>query len=161
MEETQPKQQLIIQRVYLKQSYFEAPNTPHVFKQTQDWKPKVNLELQVNHTKLSDENSYEVTLKTTTRTTIEESLVHEVKVTQAGIFTISGFTEEQLQQILGSYCPNILFPYLRKNVSELVAEGGFPQLLLTPINFDALYAERQKKQAEEAKTEKINSEQAA
>src|SRR3990167_2345063 len=132
MAEPQPTQQLIIQRIYLKHSFFEAPNTPHVFQQTQDWKPKVNVELQVNHTVLTEENHYEVTLRITTRTMMEDSLIHEAKVTQAGVFAIRGFSEEQLRQILGSYCPNILFPYVRKNISELVAEGGFPQLLLTP-----------------------------
>ena len=88
---------------------------------------------------------HEVTLNVTVTTTSNEKTAYLVEIKQAGIFAVKGFNKEQLGPLLGSYCPNLLFPFAREVVSDLVLKGGFPQLLLAPVNFDALYAQHQQK----------------
>ena len=89
-----------------------------------------------------EQSLYEVALTITITVKSIEAIAYLVEVSQAGIFTLSGFTEEEMGPMLGSFCPNILFPYAREAVSDLVAKGGFPQLLLAPVNFDAMYAQQ-------------------
>ena len=86
-----------------------------------------------------DEKLFEVAIVVTVTATQDDTTAFLAEVKQAGIFFIENFPEEQQKQLLGSYCPNILFPFARETVAELVAKGGFPQLLLNPVNFDALY----------------------
>lgn len=140
------EKQFVIQKIYLKDVSFETPNSPHVF--TQEWTPEVNVDLNTRSIKL-DEGVFEVVLTVTVTARVGEGVGFLVEVQQAGIFTIGNFAEEELGAMVGSYCPNILFPFAREAVADLVAKGGFPQLLLAPINFDALYAEklRQEQQA--------------
>lgn len=133
-----------IQRVYVKDMSFESPLSPKIFA-SQDWKPEVNIELSVKHDKL-DTHVYEVVLFVNVTLTHEKKTVFINELKQSGIFSIEGIDGEQLDHLLGSYCPNILFPYAREAISDVVARGGFPQLLLAPVNFDALY-EQSKKQA--------------
>jgi preprotein translocase subunit SecB len=134
-----------IQRIYLKDLSFESPETPKVFTHA-DWKPEVNIELSVKNEKV-DDGLYEVVLLLTVTLSHEKKTVFINEVKQAGIFTIEGAEPAQLDHLLGSYCPNILFPYAREVISDVVVRGGFPQLLLAPINFDALYEESKKKAA--------------
>lgn len=144
-----------IQRIYIKDSSFEAPNTPHTF--TENWKPEVQLNLETKSHRLHN-NQHEVVLSITANVTTNSKTAFLVEVHQAGIFMISGLPIEQLQHSLGSFCPSILFPYAREAISDLVVRGGFPQLLLAPVNFDALYnqhLEEQKKQTQQA-TEDTN-----
>jgi preprotein translocase subunit SecB len=147
-ENKQPEQQFEFQRVYMKDMSFEAPNTPKVF--LQEWKPEVSVDLNVENTKVED-NMYEVVLTVTVNTKAEDTVAFIAEVRQAGVFMVSGFDEAQMNHMLGAFCPNILFPFAREAVSDLVNKGSFPQLLLAPINFDALYQQQQ-----EAKKEKAN-----
>jgi preprotein translocase subunit SecB len=125
-----------IQRIYVKDLSYEAPNTPHTF--TEEWKPEVQLNLETKSSRIQD-NVHEVILSVTATVTSSKKPAFIVEVHQAGIFMVNGFPSEQLHQMLGSFCPNILFPYAREVISDLVVRGGFPQLILAPVNFDALY----------------------
>lgn len=132
----QPKGQFGIQKIYVKDISFEAPNSPQSF--TEEWSPKSNLELNTNAQGIAD-NAFEVLLSITLTVKNNDRTAYLVEVQQAGIFTISGFDDSDLRGMLGSFCPNILFPYAREAISDLVTRGGFPQMLISPINFDALY----------------------
>lgn len=136
--EKQPAQetQFSIQRLYLKDCSFETPVGAEIFRA--EWQPQVKLDLQINHSKLPD-TVYEVAVGITATTTIGERTAFLVEVEYAGIFTIKGFPEQQLETLLNVVCPNMVFPYLREVVSDLVARGTFPQFILDPINFEALY----------------------
>ena len=127
-----------IQRVYLKDLSFEAPNTPHTF--VEDWKPEVQLNLETKSNRIQD-NIHEVILSITANVTTSKKPAFIVEIQLAGVFLMSGIPADQLHQMLGSFCPNILFPYAREVVSDVVVRGGFPQLILAPVNFDALYAQ--------------------
>ena len=131
-----PAQKFEIQKIYIKDLSFETPNSPKIF--TEKWNPKTDVHIQTQNEKL-DEKIFEVVTIITVTATQEETTAFLVEVKQAGIFFIENFPEEQHKQLLGSYCPNILFPFARETVAELVTKGGFPQLLLNPVNFDALY----------------------
>ena len=140
--------QFALQRIYLKDSSFEVPGAPRVFLQT--WSPEVSIELSTAHERLEDGSHYEVTLGLTVTAKNEGQVAFLVEVKQAGIFQAQGFAEAELGPLLNAYCPNLLFPYAREAISDIVGKGSFPQLLLQPINFDAVYAERQRHEAEEA-----------
>jgi len=134
-----------IHRIYIKDFSFEAPNTPHVF--SEKWQPQNNMDLNTNAQKIGD-NIYEVVLAITVTVKNGEHTAFLVEVHQAGIFELEGFDDEHLQGVLGSYCPNIIFPYAREAISDIVTRGGFPQLLLAPINFDALYQQHLQQQVQ-------------
>jgi len=137
-----------IDRIYLKGSSYEAPNTPHTF--LEEWKPEVQLNLETKSNRVQD-NKHEVVLSITATVTSNKKSAFLIEVDLAGIFEISGFANDQLRQMLGSFCPNILFPYAREVISDLVVRGGFPQLLLAPVNFDALYAQHMEEQKKSGK----------
>ena len=128
-----------IVRVYLKDVSFETPNSPEVFRQ--DFKPDVNLQLNTSVNKL-DGDLFEVVLNVTVTSKQGDKTGFLVEVQQAGIFELKGYDEAQKGSVLGAYCPNTLYPFAREAVSDLVVTGGFPQLLLSPINFDALYTQK-------------------
>jgi preprotein translocase subunit SecB len=130
--------QFEIQRIYVKDLSFEAPNTPQTF--VEDWKPEVQLNLETKSNKIQ-ENVHEVVLSVTATVTTSKKSAFLIEVKQAGIFQVSGFPQDQLHQMLGSFCPNILFPYAREVISDVVMRGGFPQLILAPVNFDMLYTQ--------------------
>ncbi len=138
-EEQQDKRQFVVQKIYTKDISFESPNAPDIFTD-QEWKPEVDLNLNASNQKLPN-NSFEVVLKVTVTVKQKDKVAFLVEVDQAGIFGIKDFPEAEMGPLLGSYCPNILFPYAREAVSDLVSKGGFPQLLLAPVNFDAVYAQ--------------------
>lgn len=131
-----------IQRVYIKDASFEAPNSPQVF--LEQWKPEMDMNIDTKTTKLED-NTHEVVLTVTANVKIKDKTIFIAEVQQAGIFTIQNFPEDQLKRMLGSFCPNILYPYAREAVTGLVIKGGFPQLYLAPVNFDAIYMQQQEK----------------
>ena len=128
-----------IVRIYLKDVSFETPNSPEVFRQ--DFKPDVNLQLNSSVNRLEDD-LYEVVLSITVTSKQGDKTGFLVEVQQAGIFELKGYDEAQKGPMLGAYCPNTLYPFAREAVSDLVVKGGFPQLLLSPINFDALYTQK-------------------
>ncbi|PID49789.1 MAG: protein-export chaperone SecB [Proteobacteria bacterium] len=142
----QAEAQFIIQRIYVKDVSFEAPNSPAVF--TEDWKPETNLDLNTNVNTLPS-NNYEVELVLTITVKSNDKPAFLVEVKQAGVFFINGYTPEQLNHLLAAYCPNILFPYVREVIASLVSKGSFPEMHLSPINFDALYAKRLQEQQEQ------------
>lgn len=148
-ESNQAERQFALQKIYVKDISFETPHSPEVF--TLQWEPKVEFNLSSNTRQLQD-GLFEVSLTVTLTTKIEDKTVYLVEVCQAGIFSAIGFTNQEFGHLLGSYCPNVLFPYAREAVSDLVVKGGFPPMLLAPVNFDALYAQHlqqvQQQQAE-------------
>lgn len=149
----QDEQQFQLQKIYTKDISFETPNSPEIF--TEKWEPEVNIELHSSGKPLSDD-VHEVVLTVTVTAKVGEKTAYLVEIHQAGVFTIAGFADNERAHMVGSFCPNILFPYAREAISDVVAKGGFPQLLLAPVNFDALYAQHVQKQ----KDEKANSEEA-
>jgi preprotein translocase subunit SecB len=140
--------QFAIQRVYAKDISFETPNSPEIFKK--EWKPEVKLDIDTRSSQL-DEGIHEVILSLTVTTKVGEEVAFLCEVQQAGIFTIGAVEEAQKAHMLGSFCPNILFPYARECVSNLVNRGTFPALNLAPVNFDAIFAAYMQKRAEAAK----------
>ena len=145
MSEEQVQPQLALERIYTKDISFEVPGA-QVF--TKQWQPELNTNLSSAAEKI-DPNHYEVSLKVVVQATNENETAFIVDVTQSGIFLVDNVEEDRLPYILGAYCPNILFPFLRESVNDLVTKGSFPQLLLTPINFDAEFeANMQRLQAD-------------
>jgi len=138
-----------ILRIYLKDVSFETPNSPAVF--TEDFQPEVSLQLNTAVSELQDD-LYEVVLSLTVTSKQGEKTGFLVEIQQAGIFQIKGFEGQQKGQMLGAYCPNALFPFAREAVADLVAKGRFPQLLLAPINFDALHAQNREQRNAQVET---------
>ncbi len=138
-EEKAAEQQLAIQQVYIKDLSFASPQSPQVFSKA-DWAPKTDLNLRSSHTSIG-ENNHEVVLTITVEAKEEEQTMFLVELHQAGIFHISRYAEEEMKALVGSFCPNILFPYAREAIAGIISKGGFPEFILQPINFDALYAQ--------------------
>lgn len=132
------EKQFAIQKIYTKDISFETPNSPQIF--IDKWEPKVEFNLST-HANTIQNSLFEIALTVTITVKSNEKTAYLVEVNQAGIFAISGFTDEEMGPMVSSFCPNVLFPYAREAVSDLVTRGGFPQLLLAPVNFDALYAQ--------------------
>jgi preprotein translocase subunit SecB len=139
-DQSNDERQFAIQHIYLKDLSFESPSSPEVFRD--EWKPQTEHQLSIKVNPL-DAQVYEVVLSVTVTAKIAEKTAFIVEVHQAGIFTLGGFSEQELGPMLGAYCPNLLFPYTREVVSNLVIKGGFPPLVLQPVNFDALFAQHQ------------------
>ncbi|HRQ65249.1 MAG TPA: protein-export chaperone SecB [Xanthomonadaceae bacterium] len=137
--------QLNVQKIYVKDASFEAPNAPHVFQE--EGQPRVELNISQKVAQVA-ESVYEVVLSATVTCTVNDKNAYLAEVQQAGVFAVQGFEPAQLDSVLGSYCPHVLFPYCRQVVSDLVQNGGFPPLLLQPINFEQVYAETQRRRAE-------------
>ncbi len=148
----QAKPEFSIQRIYTKDISFESPKTPELF--TEQWTPEVKMEINTNAKAIKDP-LYEVGLKITVTVQHKDNVAFLIEVMQAGLFTLKDFDKAQLHQMLGSFCPNILYPYAREVISSLAAHGGFPALYLSPINFDALYAQQVKKLKEASDQKEI------
>ena len=141
------EKQIMLQRIYVKDCSFESPRAPEIFSQTLS--PAINVNMETGTKPLADGN-VEVVLSVTAKATHEDRAVFLVEVHQAGVFTIKGFSEQELNMILATYCPTILFPYLREAVSDLTLKGGMAPLLLQPVNFDAVYAQKLAEQTRSA-----------
>ena len=137
------KQQFIIQKIYAKDISFETPNSPKLF--TEKWEPELKVDLHTAINPLA-EGVFEVILTVTATVKVTDKTAFLAEVQQAGIFNVTGFEKAQLDGMLGSYAPNILFPYAREIISDLVNKGGFPQLILQPVNFDAMYSQHLQQQ---------------
>lgn len=146
--------QFAIQRIYVKDLSFETPNSPAIF--TKEWKPEVKLDLDNKSTKLED-GMYEVVLSVTVTATVEGQTAFLCEVQQAGIFAIGNMPEAQIAHMLGAFCPNTLFPYAREAVSNLVNRGTFPALNLSPVNFDALFAQYLQQAKAQAEGQKLDA----
>jgi preprotein translocase subunit SecB len=141
--------QFNVQKIYLKNLSFEAPNAPGIFQEEAPPQLQLNLNQKVAR---FDEGMFEVVLTITLTCTVNEKTAYLAEVEQAGVFGLTGFDEQGLDLMLGSYCPNVLFPYARQAVGDLVQHGGFPPFLLQPINFEAIYADQQRRRAEQAQS---------
>jgi len=144
--EVSQEPQFAVQRIYLKDLSFETHNTPKIF--TEEWQPELNLELHTNSNEI-EPGVYEVILTVTVTVKNKDKPAFLVEVAQAGIFTLHGFPTEQIEPLLGSFCPNLLFPYAREVVTCEVNRGSFPQLILAPVNFDALFMQQKAQSATE------------
>ncbi|MDE3739099.1 MULTISPECIES: protein-export chaperone SecB [Pseudomonas] len=130
--------QFSLQRIYVRDLSFEAPKSPEIFRQ--EWAPNVSLDLNTRQKQLDgDFHEVVLTLSVTVKNGEETAFIAEVQ--QAGIFLIKGLDAASMSHTLGAFCPNILFPYARETLDSLVVRGSFPALMLSPVNFDALYAQ--------------------
>jgi preprotein translocase subunit SecB len=143
MSEERPSQQLELLKIYLKDASLECPHAPEIFNE--QGQPDIKVQLNNQVTALDDE-VYEVDLQLTVTANIGEKVAYLVEVHQAGIFRIRGLTNEQMQHVLNAFCPNTLFPFAREALAALIGKGGFPPLLLNPVNFDAMYLQRLQQQ---------------
>jgi preprotein translocase subunit SecB len=134
-----PNTTLALQGVYLKDCSFESPQGP---RGNGEWNPQISLDLNTTVQPIAGDLR-EVVLTITVSAKQAEQTLFLVEVKQAGAFVMQNLSEEEFKRAIGSICPNVLFPYARAVVSQLVSQGGFPQLLLPPVNFDALYANSQ------------------
>ncbi len=154
-EQDDSDKRLSIVKIYVKDFSFESPLTPNVFKEG-EWSPKTNLNLRSAHTAVDDKH-HEVVLSITieAKDSGKDKTLFLVELHQAGLFEIGGYGEEEFGALVGSFCPNILFPYARESIAGIIQKGGFPEFLLQPINFDALYMQslQQKKQGDGATAE--------
>ncbi len=144
-DEEKTEKLLSIGKIYLKDFSFESPQSPQVFTQN-EWKPQTDLNLRSSHTAL-DDSHHEIVLTITVEAKTEDKTFFLVELQQAGLFEISGYEGEELSAIIGSFCPNILYPYARESIASLIQKGGFPEFVLQPINFDALYMQAKQQQA--------------
>lgn len=133
-----------IQRVYLKEASLEQPNSPAILLEQQQ--PTVDIQLGVEATPLA-EGVYEVAVAATVHTKIGDKTVFLVECKQGGIFEIRHLPEDQMGPIMGIACPQIVYPYLRGNVADLITRAGFPPVHLAEINFQAMYEQQQAQQA--------------
>ena len=136
-----------IQRVYLKEASLEHPNSPAILLEQEQ--PTVDIQLGVNASPVAD-GIYEVSVTATVQTKIKDKTVFLVEATQAGIFEVRNLPPEQMNQIMGIACPQIVYPYLRGNVADLIQRGGFPPVHLSEINFQAMYEQQQQQQQVES-----------
>ena len=132
-----PQQQFALQRIYTKDVPFESPASPKIFRK--QWQPKINVDLNTRSDAIDEQGNFEVVLTITLTAKVEEETAFLVEVQQAGIFSIVGIEGDNLRMVLGTAAPNILFPYARENIDALCVKGGFPPVMLAPVNFDALY----------------------
>ncbi len=147
-ESADSDKQLSIIKIYLKDFSFESPQSPEVFR-ANEWSPKTNLNLRSTHTPV-DGNFHEVVLTISVEAKDGDKTLFLVELHQAGLFEISGHTPEEAGALFGSFCPSILFPYARESMAGIIQKGGFPEFVLQPINFDALYMQTLQQQQEQA-----------
>lgn len=149
-EATPNTRQVLLQRIYLKDASLEVPHAPQVF--ARPWNPQVDVQVSAATVPL-EAPLFQVTLSVTVTAKLEEDVGFLAEVHQAGIFHVSGFpNENEVQAVLGGYCPGVVFPFAREAVAELVQRAGFPPMLLQPINFEALFAEHVARARAEAGT---------
>lgn len=147
-QEGQKQQGFALDRVYIKDVSFESPNAPEIF--TKEWNPEFKMDLNTKHKPLSENNElFEVTVCVTLTASVEGMTAYIAEVEQGGIFQVMGLQGIHLAQALSSFCPNILFPYLREALDSIIVKGSFAPALLAPVNFDAIFADAvRRKQAE-------------
>lgn len=144
-ENPAPARQLVLQKIYVKDASLEIPHAPVVF--TRQWQPQIDVQVATSMQTLNPDQ-HQVLLSVTVTAKLGEEVAFLAEVQQAGIFLIKGVVENaERQRVLGTDCPNILFPFVREAVAELIARGGFPQLLLQPVDFAGLYQEHLRSEA--------------
>jgi preprotein translocase subunit SecB len=141
---------LSVVKIYVKDFSFESPQAPNIFN-SKEWSPNTNLNLRSSHSPVSD-NLHEVVLTITVDAKEKEGdkTIFLVEVQQAGLFEISGYEKEEIGVLIGSFCPSVLYPYAREAIAGTIQRGGFPEFVLQPINFEALYQQSLEQQQAEA-----------
>lgn len=147
-DEAAVEKQLSIIKIYIKDFSFESPQSPGVFR-ADKWAPKTNLNLRSTHTPVED-NFHEVVLTISVEAKDDDKTLFLVELHQAGLFEVTGHTDEESGVLFGSFCPNILYPYARESIATIIQKGGFPEFVLQPINFDSLYTQTMQQQQEQA-----------
>ncbi len=134
-----PQRQVLLQKIYVKDASLEVPLAPQIF--TRPWQPQVDVQINTEVKNLDGDN-VQVMLSVTVTARLGDDVAFLAEAHQAGIFLVRGFPDaSERQAVLGGYCPSLIFPFARETIADLVQRGGFPQLLLQPINFEALYLE--------------------
>ena len=139
---------LEIQKIYLKDASWEAPNTPESFQH--QWQPEVNIEVK-NQVKKRENNLYEASIHITITCRNQKKIAFIIELEQAGLFLMEHISDQERDRVMGTICPNTLFPYAREAIDSMVVKGGFAPVMLAPINFDSLYAQALKKKQKEQK----------
>lgn len=142
----QAEQQFAMQKIYIKDVSFESPASPDVFRQ--QWQPQVNVEVNTKSSAIDSEGNFEVVLALTITAKADEATAFLIEVQQAGIFLVRGIEGEDRRRLLGSAAPNVLFPYARETIDSLCVKGGFPPLMIQPVNFDAVYQQARARAAQ-------------
>lgn len=142
------EKQLSIIKIYIKDFSFESPQSPQVFR-ADEWAPKTSLNLRSSHTPV-DGDFHEVVLTISVEAKADDKTLFLIELHQAGLFEVSGHEPEEASALFGSFCPNILFPYARESIAAIIQKGGFPEFVLQPINFDALYLQTMQQQQDQA-----------
>ncbi|MDH3265908.1 MAG: protein-export chaperone SecB [Gammaproteobacteria bacterium] len=136
-----------INKIFIKDFSFESPQAPSVFR-SGEWKPQTNLNLRSSHNEIEgEEGLHEVVLAITVDAKDADKTLFLVEIQQSGLFSILGYEKEELNAIVGSFCPNILYPYAREAIAAVIQKGGFPEFVLQPINFDSLYMQSRQQAA--------------
>lgn len=148
MSDAQNQPVFSIEKLYVKDISLEIPNAPQIFLEREA--PQVDIQLHHQSSKV-DEGVYQTVLTVTVTAKVKEKTLFLVEAGQAGIFTIRNIPDADMEPILGIACPNILYPYVREVVSDIVVRAGFPPVLLTPVNFEALFQAQKQAQAEQQK----------
>jgi preprotein translocase subunit SecB len=136
--QTNLEKQLVLQKIYIKDLSFESPRAPDVFASNVSPQTKLNIKSSASEVA---PDTQEVTLTLTVEAIDDDKTLFMLEIEQAGLFRMQGYSAEEAQMLIGSYCPGTLYPFAREAISDVITRGGFPQLLLQPINFDALYAQ--------------------
>jgi preprotein translocase subunit SecB len=135
---TEGERSFSLQKLYIKDFSFEAPNSPVFFFEKNE--PEMSINIRTAHSKLANGGT-EVVLHMTAQSVVGERTVFLIEIAQAGLFQISGFSKEETRTIIGVHCPNALYPYAREAISSMVQRGGYPPLFLQPMDFTALFAQ--------------------
>ncbi len=143
--QTNSEKRLVLQKIYIKDLSFESPRSPGVFASNVSPQTKLNIKSSASEVA---PDTQEVTLTLTVEAVNEDKTLFMLEIEQAGLFRIQGYSAEEARMLIGSYCPGTLYPFAREAISDVITRGGFPQLLLQPINFDALYAQVLKDRAD-------------
>lgn len=145
-EQNNDQPQFGLDKIYVKDSSFESPNTPAIFRE--NVKPELKFNINLDYQKIEkDAEVHELVMKINVTLQAEDKVLYIVELQQAGIFAFKDFSPEQIEEGLNVFCANILFPYARENISSMINRGGFPALNITPINFEMLYAQRKQQAA--------------
>jgi len=144
---TDDDKRISVAKIYMKDFSFESPQALAVFR-SGEWKPKTNLNLRSSHNEVEG-NVHEVVLTITVEAKEDDKTIFLIELHQSGLFDIAGYEKEEFAAIIGSFCPAMLFPYARETIATTVQKGGFPEFVLQPINFDALYRQSLQHQAAE------------
>ena len=146
-----PKSIFHLHQVFVKDASFESPRSPDVFT-WKDYRPETEVDIKAQHHEIdAKEHIHEVILKGTVTARHEEQVVFLAEVQQAGVFTVQGSNPEMQEMMLEAACPNVLFPFMRETIAGLISKGGFPQFLMGPVNFDAMYQQKKEQAAQAAK----------